>query len=289
MKLKNFMKKKIKIFITGGSGYIGSHIINSFHKHTNIKIYNFDKRVNHEIKNKNCKNIKGNIKNLMKYKNIIKKCNYFFHLAASKRNYKSLTKPYEYFNNNIMNNLKVLELLKENKTMRLIFFSTEEVNKISKEYVTPYALSKFAMEELLKTQAYLLNLKILAIRLPTIYSLVPDDRNLFTILKKKISKNRKIILDNPNAYLNFLEINILIKRLKNFISKKTKPKFILWKFISRNKMTYSEFIKRLKIKMKSNSKIIITKKTKHLYKKPLILNRKIFTENDVFNKISSHK
>ena len=101
MKLKNFMKKKIKIFITGGSGYIGSHIINSFHKHTNIKIYNFDKRVNHEIKNKNCKNIKGNIKNLMKYKNIIKKCNYFFHLAASKRNYKSLTKPYEYFNNNI--------------------------------------------------------------------------------------------------------------------------------------------------------------------------------------------
>ena len=231
----------------------------------------------------------------MKYKNIIKKCDYFFHLAASKKNYKSLTKPYEYFNNNIMNNLKVLELLKENKTMRLIFFSTEEVNKISKEYVTPYTLSKFAMEELLKTQAYLLNLKVLTIRLPTIYSFASDgcrlcrDRNLFTILKKKISKNKRIILDNPKAYVNLLEINILIKKLKNFISKKTKSQFILWKFISRNKMTYFEFINRLKIKIKSNSKITITKKTKHLCKKPLILNKKIFIQNDIFNKISSHK
>ena len=79
--------KKKNILITGGSGFIGTHIVDRFLKDGNYNVTVLDLWESEEInnwksKNKDLKFYKININNFEELENHMKNNSYFIHLAA---------------------------------------------------------------------------------------------------------------------------------------------------------------------------------------------------------------
>ena len=156
------MSKKICI-VTGGAGFIGSHMADLLLK-KNYKVIVLDnligghlKNIRHNLKNKNFKFIKKDILDIKLKENIFKKVDYVFHFAGIGDLVPSIEKPMEYINSNALGTLKVLEACRNSKIKKLVYAAssscyglaktpTREIDKIDPQY--PYALSKFIGEEI---------------------------------------------------------------------------------------------------------------------------------------------
>jgi dTDP-glucose 4,6-dehydratase len=166
------MRFKKKILITGGNGFIGTNLIMTLLEDKNNQILNIDKisySSNSYLiinKFKNLKNIKIDILNFHKIKNIIFtfKPDLVFHLAAETHVDVSLTKPLSHYDNNTKATLcllSILQLALKQKILKnnfkFIHVGTDEIygdvsfksNKALDEHQpldpnNPYAASKAA-------------------------------------------------------------------------------------------------------------------------------------------------
>jgi UDP-glucose 4-epimerase len=167
----------MKILITGGMGYIGSHTVVNL-VNNNHDVYIVDNLVNSSIEvlnkiKKLCKfpeNI--HFKNLclldkeelIKYINLIN-CESCIHFASLKSVSESVTKPLLYYNNNIIGLLNLLEGLENIKCNKLIFSSSStvygnieppfnETHETGHRLTNPYGKTKYMIEEILKDYCY---------------------------------------------------------------------------------------------------------------------------------------
>ncbi len=131
------------ILITGGAGFIGSHVVRLFlNKYPDYKIYNLDKLTYagnlenlRDVENKNNYHfIKHDICDFQKMKAIFKKyeINYVIHLAAESHVDRSIEDPFSFAQTNVMGTLSLLQAAKEqwNKEFNDNLFyhvSTDEV------------------------------------------------------------------------------------------------------------------------------------------------------------------
>ena len=165
-----------KIIITGGSGFIGSNLVNYFLK-KNYFVINIDKLSysgnNYNIRNINRKNyffIKSDINNK---KIIVKTLNKFkpsviFNLAAETHVDRSIDNPKPFIHSNINGVFNLLESIrfynkKSAKKIKLIHISTDEVygdilnksKRANEDYPykpsSPYAASKASADHLVKS------------------------------------------------------------------------------------------------------------------------------------------
>ena len=178
--MKLFSENINSILITGGSGFIGSHLISRLLRETSFKIYNLDKinyasnlEVFHEYVNSNQYNfLKVDLFNIDDTKNAIKFINpdLVFHLAAESHVDKSISKPKEFIDSNIIGTFNLLqalrthwELMSKNRknNFRLIHVSTDEVfgsinegfffsEKSPYDPRSPYSATKAASDHLVK-------------------------------------------------------------------------------------------------------------------------------------------
>ncbi len=174
-----------KIIITGGSGFIGSNLVNFLIK-KNYSVVNIDKLTyssnNYNIKflkNKKFNFYKSDINNQKKLISIIKKHNpvAIFNLAAETHVDRSIDSPKEFINSNILGVYNILEVLryfkKRKKNIKLIHISTDEVygdiikknirsnENFSYQPSSPYSASKASSDHLIK--AYIRTYKINAV------------------------------------------------------------------------------------------------------------------------------
>lgn len=148
----------MKYLLTGGSGFIGSHLVDRLLADGN-EVTIIDRSVKHHNLpiNKNLKvyheNILGNIVDLFKDIDVV------YHFAALTRPQWSIKYPYETTEVNLMGTLRVLEYSRDNGVKRVVFISTSDLygNNIypTPEYAKPnplnfYALSKWMGEKYCK-------------------------------------------------------------------------------------------------------------------------------------------
>tara|TARA_B100001121_G_scaffold309167_1_gene335158 strand:+ start:2335 stop:3357 length:1023 start_codon:yes stop_codon:yes gene_type:complete len=172
-----------KIIVTGGSGFIGSNLVN-FLIQKNFFVINIDKQSYssndyNKILNKNYKLFKLDINNKKELISIIRKYRpkAIFNLAAETHVDRSIDGPKNFINSNFVGVFNLLEAIrylkkKENVKLKLIHVSTDEVygdikkNERSNENFSykpssPYSATKAAADHLIK--AYIRTYKIDAV------------------------------------------------------------------------------------------------------------------------------
>ena len=153
----------MNILVTGGAGYIGSHIVEQLikKKSNNILVLDNLSTGRKKLINKKSKFIKGDTKNLNLLKKIIKKHSIqtIIHLAAHLNVSEAEKEKIKYYRNNVTGTKNLLLACKNSKVKNIIFSSSCSVYGSIKGSVNEqkktnpegyYALTKFKGEELIK-------------------------------------------------------------------------------------------------------------------------------------------
>ena len=159
------MSNSINILVTGGAGYIGSHIVEQLLKFKN-KVFILDNLSTGytALLCKKAQFIKADIKNLKKVKSIIKINNIdtIFHLAACLNIKEAETNKKKYYLNNIKGTLNLVNACKNSNVKNIIFSSSCSVyGKVKKpvsekKRLNPkgyYAYTKASSEKIIKKYA----------------------------------------------------------------------------------------------------------------------------------------
>lgn len=161
----------MSILITGGAGYIGSHTLIELHKsgydfivYDNLSNSNIEaiRRVE-KIINKSITFIEGDIRDSKKLNEIFStyNINSVIHFAGLKAVGESVEKPLEYYDNNVIGTLRLLEVMKEFNCKKIVFSSSSTVygnpkfNPIKEDFpvgntTNPYGTSKYMIERVLE-------------------------------------------------------------------------------------------------------------------------------------------
>ena len=157
--------KNANILITGGAGYIGSHIVELLVKaKANVIIYDNLVTGFKKLINKKAKFIKGDTKNLKKLTEVIQKNKIvsIIHLAAYLNISESETNKKKYYKNNILGTLNLVKACKNSHVKTIIFSSSCSVygsvkgSVNEKHSLSPqsyYAYTKLKGENILKKYA----------------------------------------------------------------------------------------------------------------------------------------
>ena len=164
------------ILVTGGAGYIGSHIVEKLVK-TNKNIFILDNLSTgfKSLINKKASFIKGDIRNVTKVRKIIIKNNIdsIVHLAAHLKVSEAEQNKKKYCSNNITGTLKLIEACKNSNVRNIIFSSscsiyggvTGSVNERKKPNPQGYyAYTKYKGAQIIKKYAKQYNYKYAILR-----------------------------------------------------------------------------------------------------------------------------
>ena len=169
------MLNKNTIIVTGGAGFIGSHMVDLLLKKKFIvnviddlsggRLQNIKKNLN----NKYFSFKKIDINKLKTNHKFFNKCDYIFHFAGKGDIVPSIENPLSYMNTNVMGTVKVLEAARKAKVKKFVYAAssscyglaktpTSEIHKINPLY--PYAMSKYQGEKLCFHWSKLYNLPV---------------------------------------------------------------------------------------------------------------------------------
>lgn len=165
-----------KILITGGAGYIGSHMNKYLHK-LGLETVVFDNLSNgHEKAVKWGKFFKGDLLNKSDLARVFSEHEFeaVIHFAAFAYVGESVTDPQKYYVNNVVGTLQLLEAMKEHGVKYFIFSSTcatygavTEVPILEttpQNPINPYGQSKLMIEKILADYSHAYDLKYVALR-----------------------------------------------------------------------------------------------------------------------------
>ncbi|VAX25490.1 dTDP-glucose 4,6-dehydratase [hydrothermal vent metagenome] len=237
------MNHEIKNYlVTGGAGFIGSHLVDSLLSEGNnvITIDNFDEFYGKEIKLKNVSSaltfdtfqlIEGDIRNKDLMDDLFSNnhIDVVIHLAAKAGVRPSIENTVEYYDVNINGTLNILEAMKKFDVKNLIFASSSSVygnnekvpfseNDIVDYPISPYAATKKSGELLCHTYHHLYDFKINCLRFFTVYG--PRQRPDLAIHKfsKMILNNETIpMFGDGTTKRDYTYIDDIIQGIKHAV------------------------------------------------------------------------
>ena len=181
----------MKVLVTGGAGFIGSHLVEKLlaDGHHVVIVDDFNDFYDPKIKRANISAVAKDVaiddvdlRNGGKVAKVFRsqKFDAVFHLAARAGVRPSIRKPQLYYDTNVAGTLHLLEAARVTGVERFIFASSSSVYGAAKavpfseeEHLTqtlsPYAATKIAGEFLCSTYSHLYGLRIVALRYFTVY------------------------------------------------------------------------------------------------------------------------
>ena len=202
----------MKIFVTGGTGYIGSRLTDSL------------KRRAHDVKTlglENSADIKADVTDFGALKEGIRGFDAIYHLAAKIGVSKSFDSPKEYFAINADGTKNILEASRLNDIKQIIFTSSIVVYgkpqylPIDENHPTsptsPYGQSKLMAEKFCKEYSDNYGFKITILRIGYLYG--PAQSNLFFPTVISQLNNDKITVQNLDFKLDYVFIDDVVSAL----------------------------------------------------------------------------
>jgi UDP-glucose 4-epimerase len=171
----------MKVLVTGGCGFIGSHLIDSL-VDVGCTVINVDDLSADNDKfyfNENVKNYHFDVCNTKKLISISKGCEFIFHLAAESRLGSSIANPRKAIDSNITGVVSVLEAAKANKIRGIVFSSTSAIYGLNTNFplketepegcLNAYASTKYAAELFLRNYYEIYGIKSVILRYFNVY------------------------------------------------------------------------------------------------------------------------
>ena len=170
--------------VTGGAGFIGSHVVDALLKldHQVIVVDNeySDNEKFHwnDIGIDKCINVKGDITDYKFMKNVFTDVDYVFHLAAEARIGPAIENPVNAVKINVLGTCTILQCAREAGVKRVVYSSTSSgygenfppnVETQLDDCLNPYSVSKVAGEKLCKMYTDLYDLPTIAFRYFNVY------------------------------------------------------------------------------------------------------------------------
>lgn len=159
------------LLITGGSGFLGSHIVEKFLENKNYNITVVDLWESQEIKeikkkNSKIKFIKLDINNFLELESIFKENNYLIHMAAILGTLETII-TYdieEVVKTNVLGTTKLLKLAKKYNYKKIAIPTTPDVT-----WLNPYKITKMAIEKIAQLFNKEYDLNVTCLKLGNIY------------------------------------------------------------------------------------------------------------------------
>lgn len=203
------MKNKEKVLVTGGLGFIGSHLIKELSK-------KYDTFVLDDLSNNKVTELAmidtityeniflGSINDYKLLKHITKNIKYIFHLAAISSVPESFKDPIKTEQVNIKGTINILNIAKENQVKKVIFASSSAIY----EPKSPYAYSKLTGE---RYCSYILPDNSISLRLFNVYG-KRQGNNVIRCFLDKIKKNEPLeIYGDGKAVRDYIHINDIVR------------------------------------------------------------------------------
>ena len=217
--------------VTGGAGFIGSHIVDSL-LDRGIETYVIDDlstgNLNNLSKNKNNKLLQikiGDISNISQILKNVKDIDVVFHEAAIASVAKSVQDPKSVFKTNVSSSMEVLDFCVNTKVKKLIFASSSAVYGDVKANIlhegmvcnptSPYGSSKLAVEKYLHSYWKTYGLECVSLRYFNVFGSRQSNNpysGVITIFVNRILKNLSpIIFGDGLQTRDFINIDDIIK------------------------------------------------------------------------------
>jgi len=166
----------MRILVTGGAGYIGSHAVKALGR-AGHEICVFDNlSTGHEWAVLSVRLVKGDLEDRALIDSVLKEFRpeAVMHFAAFIQVEESVSEPLKYYRNNVANTLNLLEVMRENGVKNFIYSSTAAVYGIPEKIpvqetapmlpINPYGSSKVMVENVLVDLAAATDFRYIALR-----------------------------------------------------------------------------------------------------------------------------
>lgn len=222
----------MKFIVTGGAGFIGSHLVEALSKNKNNKIIVIDNLSTGRLSNlKNIKNFKfinSDINSIKKINKYFKNVDCVFHLAALADIVPSIEKPQQYVESNVIGTTKLMELCRHNKVKKIIYSASSSCYGIPKKYPSketesidpryPYALTKYLGEEIVMHWAKIYKINAISLRLFNVYGTRSRTSGTYgamfgTFLAQKVNNKPYTIVGSGNQKRDFVHVDDVIKAI----------------------------------------------------------------------------
>ena len=247
----------MKILVTGGSGFIGSHIADKFSEKGH-KVIIFDKQ-NSKWINKKQKIIIGDLSDEKVLLKATKEVDYVYHCGGMSDLNASLNKPILSAQSNILGTINLLECCVKNKVKKIILASSIYVFSNEGSF---YRCSKKAVEDYVNEYSKQKKIKYTILRFGSIYGPRSSMTNGIYKLVYEALKKRKIEEDiNNKSIREYIHVKDIANASYEILDKKYDNKCLT--LTGSEKIKYQELINIVseitsikKTKIKSKSKTI---------------------------------
>ena len=193
--------KKEKVVVTGGAGFIGSHIVDALIEH-GFNVHVIDNLVggNREHVNKEARFYKIDLKDLAAIRPVIKGAQYVFHTAALLRVQYSIEYPIETNETNVGGTLNVLIASKEGGVRKVIYSASGSVygdqekmplvETMQASPKSPYGLQKYIGELMCKLWSDIYKLPTVSLRYFNVYGPRFNSEGAYALVIGKFLKQR---------------------------------------------------------------------------------------------------
>ena len=216
-----------KVIVTGGAGFIGSHVVDTLIKQ-GIEVIILDnlstgkkENINPKAEFIECDIFKDTYGDLIF---LLNGADTVFHLAAKTTVQESIEKPSLYNNINVVGTLNLLEAAAAMKVKRFIFSSsssvygnakvpTSEANPLNP--ISPYALNKLIGEQYYKLYSEIYNIDTVCLRYFNVYGDRMNNEGyklVFPIFKEQILNNKPLTINNNGEQRrDFIHVNDVVR------------------------------------------------------------------------------